>query len=300
MSDSPVTSHGVRRSFGTTDVLRNLDLELRPGDFYGLVGLNGAGKTTLIRHLLGLLRPDAGEIRVFGEDPWSHRAGSYRRIGVILEHDGFAGNLTFRRNMEFFSRVKGLPAAALDEYLEEFWSGTSIRTSGRKVKHFSRGQKMQASICRAFLGWPELCVFDEPVVALDLEAYEHFCFLVEEARRRGCTMLISSHVLEPIERFCNRVGLLRNGILQEISPGEPERWWVVRVNGVVPSQDEVFASEGIKQSEQRTTGEWRIAVDNPDRCIPKLVQRLVQYGVGVLEVRPEEISLRERLRRGQE
>ncbi len=299
MNEFPVQSKSLHRAFETRAVLDSVNLELRHGDFYGLVGLNGAGKTTLIRHLLGLLKPDSGQIRVFGNDPWEHRTEVYRKMGVILEHDGFSGNLSFRKNMEFFASVKGVSLNDLEHYLDSHWRETSIYSAEEKVKHFSRGQKMQASIARAFLGWPALCIFDEPVVALDMEAYEHFYSLVEEARGRGCTMLISSHVLEPIERFCNRVGVLRDGRLSELSRGDQadlEKWWQLRVNGPAEKVQEVLGKAPVGKVLPERDRLWRIALLHPERHIPEIVKMLVVEDIDVLEIRPEEVSLRDQLR----
>jgi len=207
----------LSRSFGKKPILKDISLQVGNDSIYGLVGLNGAGKTTLIRILLGLLRRDGGTAAVNGHDPWLHKTDFYRGIGVALEGDGFCGNLTVRDNLKIFAAAKGVAWGDAEKYLEEYWGETDIITSTKKVKFLSRGQKVQCGLCRAFLGWPKACFFDEPVVSLDFWAYEHFKTLAREAKSRGAALFISSHQLEIIDDLCDRVGLLKDGVLQEIA-----------------------------------------------------------------------------------
>lgn len=296
MSGPAITIENVRKSFGSQTVIGGVDIRIEQGSLYGLVGLNGAGKTTLIRLLLGLLRPDSGMIRVSGRDPWKHEPDYCRDVGVVLEHDGFFPNLTFRQNISFFARAKGISDAGLSEYLAEFRDSAPAVDSDRKAKHFSRGQRAQCAICRAFLGWPAVCFLDEPVVALDIEAYEHFCSLLRRARERGCTMVISSHVLEPIEAFCDRVGLLENGRIRDIrredgDAGEP---WMIRTDGGEPAAG-ALADAGAREP-RFVDGAWRFSVLPGAGAIPALVKALVDRGCRVAEVRPDKPNLREAIR----
>jgi ABC-type multidrug transport system ATPase subunit len=209
----------LSRSFGDVSVLKDISLQLEGGAVYGLVGLNGAGKTTFIRVLLGLLRKGGGSVEVAGFDPWRHQPEFYRLVGVALESDGFFGNLTVRENLRIFAQARGIPPEGADRYFEEHWGGTDIFRLAKKIKFLSRGQRVQCGLCRAFLGWPRALFFDEPTVSLDFLAYEHFKKMVREAKSRGAALLISSHQLEVIDDLCDRVGLLRNGYLEEICKG---------------------------------------------------------------------------------
>ncbi|MBD3244038.1 MAG: ATP-binding cassette domain-containing protein, partial [Chitinivibrionales bacterium] len=210
--DTPVVSTtDLRKRFGAHRVLCGVDLHIEHGSLFGLVGLNGAGKTTLIRLLLGLLKPESGDVRVAGKAPWRHESSMYRAIGAVLEHDGFWGNLSFAQNIRVFADARGVSRGETDEYLRRYWSGSDILESTRKVRTFSRGQRTQCALCRAFLGWPPVCLLDEPTVGLDIDSYDRFHRLVREARERGAAVLVSSHQLETIEELCDRVGLLRGG-----------------------------------------------------------------------------------------
>jgi ABC-2 type transport system ATP-binding protein len=210
----------LSRSFGKIPILKDISLQAGESTIYGLAGLNGAGKTTLIRILLGLLRRDGGSVEVAGFDPWLHQQEYYRTIGAALESDGFFGNLDVRENLKIFAEAKGVKWGDAEKYLEKYWGGTDILKSSRKVKFLSRGQKVQCGLCRAFLGWPRVCFLDEPTVSLDIKAYEHLKYIAREAKSRSATILISSHQLELIDDLCDRVGLLRDGCIEELNRGE--------------------------------------------------------------------------------
>jgi ABC-2 type transport system ATP-binding protein len=220
----------LSRSFGKTPILKDIFLQAEESTIYGLAGLNGAGKTTLIRILLGLLRKGGGTAEVGGFDPWRHQKEYYRMIGVALESDGFFGNLDVRENLKIFAEAKGVKWENAEKYLENYWGGTDIflgadgnrlaPAGAKKIKFMSRGQRVQCGLCRAFLGWPRVCFLDEPTVSLDIKAYEHLKYLAREAKSRGATILISSHQLELIDDLCDRVGLLRDGCIEELDKGD--------------------------------------------------------------------------------
>lgn len=157
---------------------------------------------------------------------------------------------------------------------------------------------MQCALCRAFIGWPRLCVLDEPVVALDIEAYEHFCTLVEEAKRRGCTMIISSHVLDPIERFCQRVGVLRDGVLRDVRGGggdAPAQAWIVKATPL-EQVETVLRRCGAGTIERHEDG-WRFTVAMPRTEIPVIVAEVVKAGCAVHGIWPEGENLLGAIRR---
>ena len=291
-----ITAHGISRAFDGKQVLNAVDLRVGAGSVFGLVGLNGAGKTTLIRLLLGLLRPHGGSLSVLGFDPWRHDPRYYRRVGVVLEHDGFWGNLTFLQNLDLFGRAKGLSHEEVSRYVEEQWGRAEIAHSGKKAKLFSRGQRMQCALSRAFMGWPEVCLLDEPAVALDVEAYDHFCDLVREARSRGAAVVISSHQLDTIQQLCDVVGLLQEGRIDLLQGVEnpAETTWVLRAAGEDSYGDLIARHAAGKPSFK--DGLWHFTVVDPDTTVPRLIAALVEAGCAVKEVRPVERDLRGRLR----
>jgi ABC-2 type transport system ATP-binding protein len=293
---SPVISvSGLSKAFGEYSILENLSLEINAGEIYGLVGLNGAGKTTLIRLLIGVLKADGGALTLLGTNPWSHDASLYRRMGVVLEHDGFWGNLTFEQNMKIFAAAKGIAWNDARHYLDEFWGGTDIYNSEKAVKFYSRGMRMRCALCRAFLGWPSMCFFDEPAVALDVDAYDHFTALVKRARDNGSAVVISSHQLDAIDDLAGRVGMLHDKRLTELSRGTErgERWsigadrnmaWaaiIKEISGCDPDYD---------------VGEWRFDVSDPSKTIPALITRLAENGCRISKAAPVQNEFSETIR----
>jgi ABC-type multidrug transport system ATPase subunit len=277
----------LRRSFGKSQVLRDVSLRVGSGSVYGLVGLNGAGKTTLIRALLGLIRRDGGSVSVCGFDPWRHEPEFYRTAGATLESDGFCGNLGVRDNLRVFAAAKGIPWGEAERYFGEYWGGTDIYGSNRKVKYLSRGQRTQCGLARAFLGWPKVYFFDEPVVSLDIKAYGHFKSMVREAKSRGAAALISSHQLETIDELCDRAGLLRDGAIEELDWGGGRARWLVRADGAGDWGRVVANNGGVDIAVNGD--EWMFSIDD-EAGIPAVVAALVGAGCGVCEVRRADVG----------
>ncbi len=298
MSSSIVTVENVIRGFGTRSVLDGASFSMNPGDVYGLIGLNGAGKTTLIRLLLGLLRLDGGTCRVLGMDPWLHAPALYRRVGVVLEHSGFYGSLSPLENLHFYGAAKGLTRFDIDAYVEEWWAGTVVAERKKPVKFLSRGQRVQCGIARAFLGRPAVAFLDEPVVALDVNAYDHFCSIVSHAQRLSSTVLISSHQLDAVEDLCNRVGILENGRIRHLEGvGALEgEWWVVKADER-PADGEVIRRK-IGSTVTYEDGGWHFSLrSKPEEVIPGIIAELVGAGCRIIEVGPARSRMRERIRR---
>jgi ABC-type multidrug transport system ATPase subunit len=291
---------GLSKQFTARTVLSDCSVTIPKGMVFGLVGRNGAGKTTFIRIVLGLLKQDAGSISVLGCSPWQHEAALYRRLGVVLENDGFAPNLTLRENIKLFASAKNISWADVQAYIAASWNNTFIENefaAGRtKVKYLSRGQKVQSGICRAFLGNPDVLVLDEPTVALDVDAYDHVCNLIRTARERGAAVLISSHQLSAIEDVCDTVGILHNGKLTMLDTGDMDtdmqEWRIVagcesRFAAIIQT---VAQREPVYQN-----GAWHIAVAHPDSSIPELVRLLAAAGCDIREVAPVRVSLKEHI-----
>jgi ABC-type multidrug transport system ATPase subunit len=297
MPEKIIELRHIRKRFGTKTVVDDVDLSVERGTVLGLVGLNGAGKTTIIRIMLGLLRPDEGECRVFGADPWRHEPSLYRRTGVVLEHNGFWGNLSVIQNMRFFAAARGLDRGTLDTYMEKWWKNTAVSTKKGKVKYFSRGEKMQCALCRAFAGGPEAYFLDEPVVALDIRAYDHFCSLVKDAAACRATLVISSHQLDTIEELCDSVALLENGRLRLIDLRTAQAAkWMVRTGEDPRARVCIESAAGSVAS--YSDGAYRFEIPTGEtRRIAAVVSGLSVMGCEILEVREERNGLRESLRR---
>jgi len=212
-----ITAANISKKFTQKEIISNISLNISAGEVVGLVGLNGAGKTTLLRLLLGLINADSGFAEIFGEKVSPQNPSVLRKVGVILENDGFNGNLTFAENMEFFAKIKRVDTQNLQNYLDENWA--DLLNKKNAVKSFSKGEKMQCAIARAFLGEPKIIVLDEPTTGLDYEQCEKLFGLIRNSQKNGAAIIISSHNFFALDKLCTKVLELKNGQLKDISNG---------------------------------------------------------------------------------
>lgn len=209
--DAVVRIEGLVKTFGTFRALDELDLVVAPGEVHGFLGPNGAGKSTTIRVLLGLLRKDAGEVRLLGGDPWSQAATLHRRLAYVPGDVNLWPGLTGGEAIDLLGRLRGgLDPARRDALVERFELDPTKR--GRT---YSKGNRQKVALVAALAADVELLLLDEPTSGLDPLMEETFTELVEEFRSSGGTVLLSSHILAEVERLCDRVSIIRNGRVVE-------------------------------------------------------------------------------------
>lgn len=201
----------LTRRFAGRLAVDHLSMTVPVGSVYGFLGRNGAGKTTTLRMVLGLLRPDRGEIRVDGIDLAADRLAASRRIGALLEAHGFYANLSGQENLDLARRLLDLPSAAIDRVLE---LTEMAEHRHRRVADYSLGMRQRLGLARAMLGSPPVLLLDEPTNGLDPEGIADMRrFLRELPARSGATVLVSSHLLGEIEQTATHVGILSQGRL---------------------------------------------------------------------------------------
>lgn len=269
----------ISKSFSEKRLFSNLSFSLVEGEVCGLVGLNGVGKTTLLRIICGTITADSGSVRTMGEVP-GKSGRFYRRLGVVLDSDGFNGNLTFIENLSFFAKIKVVPQAELSDYITSYWSHLAQKKI--PVKQYSRGERMQCSLARAFLGKPELLLLDEPASNLDSEGYELLCTLVRDAQRRGAASLISSHRLDAISDLCeNSAFLSAKGLEKRSLTDESGIEWVLRGSSLLNAVDLIESKGGVLI--YTSAGEMKFNNMSKEQ-IGTLVPELVHCGVTVWEL----------------
>jgi ABC-2 type transport system ATP-binding protein len=202
-----VEAREVRKRFGPVTALDGLTLAINAGEIYGLLGPNGSGKTTFIRTLAGLLRPDGGEVRVFGATP--RVAVSAGEVGYMTQAAALYGDLSVEENLRFFGALEGVPDVA--GRIEEVLRTVDLLDRRRSVVGtLSGGMRSRVSLATTLLHRPRLLLLDEPTVGIDpalrREFWEHFRTLASS----GVTILVSSHVMDEASR-CDRLGLIRSG-----------------------------------------------------------------------------------------
>jgi ABC-type multidrug transport system ATPase subunit len=206
-----VETEGLSKRYGATLALDDLHLEVRPGEVYGYLGPNGAGKTTTIRLLLGLHRPTSGSAQLFGIDAWRDAVAAHRRVAYVAGEPYLWPSLTGAETFELLARVRGATDVAYrDALVERFKLDVS-----KKVRALSKGNRQKVQLVAAFASRADLLILDEPTSGLDPLMEVAFRDTVHEARARGQTVFLSSHILSEVEALCDRVGILREGRLVE-------------------------------------------------------------------------------------
>jgi ABC-2 type transport system ATP-binding protein len=198
---------GLVKTFGPTRALDGLDLTVATGEVHGFLGPNGAGKTTTLRVLLGLLHPDAGDVRLLDGDPWREATTLHRRLAYVPGDVSLWPNLTGGEVIDLLGRLRGgLNPSRRDELLERF--DLDPRKKGRA---YSKGNRQKVALVAALASDVELLLLDEPTSGLDPLMEEVFRSCIDEDRDRGRTVLLSSHILAEAEALCDRVSIIRNG-----------------------------------------------------------------------------------------
>jgi Cu-processing system ATP-binding protein len=210
-TDSGVRVRAASKHFGAVHAVRGVDLDIAAGELFGLIGHNGAGKTTLMRMLLGLIRPDAGELVVAGCDTRSPRfREARRRIGYLPENVALYDNLDARETLRFFGRLK-----RADDRPDDILARVGLlHAAHRPVREYSKGMRQRLGFAQALLGKPAILFLDEPTSGLDPEAIAEFYDTLASLRGEGVTMVLCSHILAEIEQRVDRLAIMAAGRVQ--------------------------------------------------------------------------------------
>ncbi|MBI4055773.1 MAG: ABC transporter ATP-binding protein [Elusimicrobia bacterium] len=207
--------------------VENLNLQVREGEIFGLLGLNGSGKTTTIKLFLGLLKPTQGQVRIWGSSP--QEPSALAQIGYLPELPYLYRYLTPRELLRFFGVLSGIPGEKLEDRISEVLRMVQLLPkAGVRLAEFSKGMLQRVGIAQAVLHGPRLIVLDEPVSGLDPLSLRQMRSWMLELQQAGHTLFFSSHSISEVERVCHRVAILREGRLacvleQREWQGEPGR-----------------------------------------------------------------------------
>jgi ABC-2 type transport system ATP-binding protein len=206
----PLEIRDVVKSFGERRALDGASLELRPSEILGLLGPNGAGKTTLVRSVVGRVRPQSGTVRVLGRSPDDPE--SKANVGYVSQEIALYPLLSPEENLEAFGRYQGLRGGALATAVEESlrWTGLADREK-EKTERLSGGMKRRLNIAAGTIHGPRLLLLDEPTVGVDPQSRERIYGMIEELRKRGVSILYTTHYMEEAERLCDRIAIIDHG-----------------------------------------------------------------------------------------
>jgi ABC-2 type transport system ATP-binding protein len=287
-----VETTGLTKRFGERVAVDHVDLKIPAGSAFGYLGPNGAGKTTLIRMLLGLTSIGAGEIRLLGHSIPAGRAEALARVGAIVEEPRFHRYLTGRENLtiaaaarepEAHTRIEGALARV----------GLGARADER-VKTYSLGMRQRLGVARALLGAPDLLILDEPMNGLDPAGMEEFREMIRALVDEGRTVVLSSHLLDEVEKTCDAIAIVDQG--RVVVQGPMSELTGEASTVLVATADDARAQSILGSYRVEATSDgMRVHVDGDlNAAAAGLNRRLVEAGLDVHRVEPERISLERR------
>jgi ABC-2 type transport system ATP-binding protein len=293
MNDFIVETHSLTKRFGSRVAVDGVDLRIPRGSAFGYLGPNGAGKTTLIRMLLGLTSPSSGTMHLRGLPVPERRAEALAGVGAIVEEPRFHPFLTGRENLEIIAAARAPEAhVRIDGALERV--GLAARADER-VKKYSLGMRQRLGVARALLGDPELLILDEPTNGLDPAGILEFRGLVRRLVGEGRTVVLSSHLLDEVEKICDAVAIVDRG--RVVWQGEIDALHDGGRTVLVAVDDEPAALELLEGHEIDVTADGllvRLAAEAGADVVADLNRRLVAAGVGVHRLELSRASLEER------
>ncbi len=291
---------GVRKSYGRTIAVAGISFGAGAGETVGLLGPNGAGKTTTVSMIAGLVRPDAGEVRVDGRVIRSDTDPAKRAIGLVPQDIGLWDEVSARENLHFFGALYGMHGAALRHAIDQALDLVGLTDRAKDtVKGFSGGMKRRLNLAGALLHDPQLLLLDEPTVGVDPQSRNAIFDNLETLKKRGKTLLYTTHYMEEAERLCDRLVIIDHGkILRDDSPQTLYRMMPARNLLTVELQDaasrisldELRQWPGVESAEFRGPT-LRIGVRDLTGDSGPILERLAQSGARLEHIASERANL---------
>ncbi|MGM8216744.1 ABC transporter ATP-binding protein [Bacillaceae bacterium W0354] len=287
-----VITKGLTRSFGKEKAVTDINLKISQGEIYGFLGPNGAGKTTTIRMLLGLMKPTAGSVHIFGKDLSKERINILKKVGSLVESPSYYPHLTAYENLEAMRKILEVPKERIYEVLDLV---RLTDVANKKVKGFSLGMKQRLGIATSLLNKPELLILDEPTNGLDPSGIIEVRELIKRLPSEyGMTVLMSSHLLSEVDQIATSVGIVRKGeLIFQDSIEKMRQMAKQNITLKVSHSEQAWRSllaRGIKAHYDNDT--INISTHS-DEKVAEAVRILVQEGYSIYRVIEEKSSLEE-------
>ncbi|MBT2732005.1 ABC transporter ATP-binding protein [Carnobacterium sp. ISL-102] len=278
---SVVEVKGMTKRFGKFTALKKIDLSINEGEIYGFIGPNGAGKSTTIRVLLGMLKPNEGQVTIFGKDAWKDAVEIHKRIAYVPGEADLWPNLTGGEVIDLFLTMRGNGNKnRRDELIQLFKLDPS-----KICRAYSKGNRQKIALIAAFASDADLYILDEPTAGLDPLMERIFQECILEVKRQGKTVLLSSHILSEVEKLCDRVAIIREGELIETGTLSQMRH-LIRSKLIVETRETLTGLSDLKGVHDviHTKAGWAFQVDNEEMA--KIISHISQFGVLKLESGP--------------
>lgn len=295
-----ITATGLSRAYGRGPLaVDGLDFSIRRGEIFALLGPNGAGKTTTIRLIAGLIDPTAGRVLVNGipTTDRSHLQQIHDAVGVLPEVPGHYESLSAYRNLRFHGRLHGLSDGQIHDRARELLGAFDLwERRDERVATFSKGMKQKVALVRAMLHAPSCLVLDEPISGLDPQAAKTVRDFLIEQRRRGTTIVLSTHNLDDADRLSDRVAVIQTRLLALDTPSALkgrlfQRSVAVRLQNGNPAVLEVARRLPFVLHATWEEPRLQVRLDHPDEDMPTVIEALVRAGYRIQYVEPVSHSL---------
>ncbi len=285
----------LAKQYGKQFAVSELNMHVKKGEIYGLLGRNGAGKTTTIRMAMGLLQPTKGEVKLFGERLTVPTKQIFNRTGALIEAPAFYENLTAKDNLKIIADLRGTQSR---DCIDRALMLVNLENeTHKKVKQFSLGMKQRLGIAMALMHEPEFIILDEPTNGLDPVGIQQIRLLIQKlCAEKGTTILISSHILSEIEQMANTIGIIDHGkMIEELSMDEIRRrnrhyvkMTVSDMNRTVPLLEKELCITDFEIVSEREIKIYQIETD-----FEKVNRLLNQNEIGVSEISMNKGNLEE-------
>jgi ABC-2 type transport system ATP-binding protein len=277
MSTPVITARGLTKRYGEAVAVDAIDFDIFKGEIFGLLGPNGAGKTTTILMMLGLTDVSAGSVTVAGHDPVRQPLEVKRRVGYLPDAVGFYDNLTAVENLAYTARLMGIDRQEREKRIADALARVRLSdVAHNRVATFSRGMRQRLGLAELIMKHAEIAILDEPTSGLDPQSTHEFLDMIGELKREGVTVLITSHLLDQVQRICHRVALFRGGrilvmgTVAELARQVLGAGFVVDVEATAaPGKDlagRLGAIAGVRSVQQTAEGIYRLTADHDVRA----------------------------------
>ncbi len=299
MSKYVIETKNLTKQYGTQKSVADLNIHVRQGRIYGLLGRNGAGKTTTMKMLLGLTQPTYGKVTIWGKPLRTNEKKLLPRIGSLIESPGFYPNLTATENLRIFATLRGVPSRnAIKNALDL----VGLPYKDKKLfSQYSLGMKQRLAIALAIMHDPELLILDEPINGLDpIGIAEVRSFIRDLCTERGKTILISSHILSEIALLADDIGIIDHGaLLEEESLAELEAKSSRHIRFTVSSTTQAarILERGFHETQFTIQDDYKMRLHNLDISVGEIVTAFVENGLTVSEAYICEESLEDYFKR---
>ena len=299
MSKYVIETKNLTKQYGTQKSVADLNIHVKQGRIYGLLGRNGAGKTTTMKMLLGLTQPTSGEVTIWGQPLRTNEKKLLPRIGYLIESPGFYPNLTATENLRIFATLRGMPS---HNAIKNALDLVGLPYKDKKLfSQYSLGMKQRLAIALAIMHDPELLILDEPINGLDpIGIAEVRSFIRDLCNERGKTILISSHILSEIALLADDIGIIDHGaLLEEESLAELEAKSSRHIRFTVSSTTQAarILERNFHETQFIIQDDYKMRLHNLDISVGEIVTAFVENGLTVSEAYVCEESLEDYFKR---